>query len=425
MSDTALKSSPYRIVSVSTWADEKVRRLTPIQPSGQGLFLMLLVGPQTTKIPGVQPVGRMAFAEMLGWDLEAFDEAFAEALREGLVEADWDARLIFVPKAVIHNPPQSINVVKSWASTWALVPECDLKRRAWHVIHDALLGISQAFADAFKSSCSLKFYGQEAPAKASAKASPKASPKASVKASPKACGKACGKAWAIQEQEQEQEQEQDKHFGTCVPKHGKPHAQNGTEPDARQDPEQGGRDASPTPPHHIPCDMDPSLRGAVPQGQDTDPAPDRSVGHARDLDGHQASVGVRACAEPAAYPPAFESAWRAMPRRMGGNPKRLAARAWSARVREGVDPDVIMAGVLRYAAFCDAEKKTGTEYVMQAATFFGPNERYLESWATRSTRRASSAASVLSEMFGDHPGAGEQVIDGDCVRVDEGGGRDV
>lgn len=416
MSDAALKSSPYRIVSVSTWADEKVRRLTPIQPSGQGLFLMLLVGPQTTKIPGVQPVGRMAFAEMLGWDLEAFDEAFAEALREGLVEADWDARLIFVPKAVIHNPPQSINVVKSWASTWALVPECDLKRRAWHVIHDALLGISQAFADAFKSSCSLKFCGHEAPAKASLKASLKASAKASAKASPKASEDAYGKARAIQEQEQEQEQE--KHFGTCVPKHEKPHAQNRTETNTPYDVEQGDQVTSPVDHPHTLRDIDPSPHGTAPDDLGT--APNGDAGHARDL-GERAS----ACAEPVAYPPAFESAWRAMPKRMGGNPKRLAARAWSARIREGVDPDVIMAGVLRYAAFCDAEKKTGTEYVMQAATFFGPNERYLESWATRSTRRASSAASVLSEMFGDHPGAGEQVIDGDCVRVDEGGGRDV
>jgi hypothetical protein len=37
-------------------------------------------------------------------------------------------------------------------------------------------------------------------------------------------------------------------------------------------------------------------------------------------------------------------------------------------------------GVRRYAAFCRATGKTGTEYVMQAARFFGRAEEYAEPW---------------------------------------------
>lgn len=170
--------NPYRKVSTATWSDRKVLNLTPLQPSGQALFLMLMVGPQSTHIPGVQPVGRLAFSEMLGWEVEAFDEAFAEAYREGLAKADWKARLIFVPNAIKHNLPQSPNVVKSWGSMWARVPECDLKTEAWNALHDALCSLGQGFVDAFKSSCPLKFFDQEHKAgeptgKATGKPSPK------------------------------------------------------------------------------------------------------------------------------------------------------------------------------------------------------------------------------------------------------------
>lgn len=199
----------YRKVSVCTWSDAKVRNLSPLAPSGQALFLMLLVGPQTTNIPGVQPVGRMAFAEMLGWDMEAFDMAFAEALNEGLVEADWKARLIFVPNAIKHNLPQSPNVVKNWAFTWSRVPECPLKARAWKVIHDALCAFGDSFAEAFKSACPLS---SKPIAEPSVGPTPNPLPKPSAKPSAKPTGKATDKpspkATDNQEQLQEQLQEQ-------------------------------------------------------------------------------------------------------------------------------------------------------------------------------------------------------------------------
>lgn len=153
--------SPYRKVSTATWTDRKVLNLTPLQPSGQALFLMLMVGPQSTHIPGVQPVGRLAFSEMLGWEAEAFDEAFTEVYREGLAKADWKARLIFVPNAIKHNLPQSPNVVKSWGAMWARVPECDLKTEVWKALHDALSAIGQGFVDAFKYACPLKICDME------------------------------------------------------------------------------------------------------------------------------------------------------------------------------------------------------------------------------------------------------------------------
>lgn len=76
----------------------------------------------------------------------------------------------------------------------------------------------------------------------------------------------------------------------------------------------------------------------------------------------------------------FEQAWSDYPKRAGGNSKRDARKAWEARVKAGADPDEILAGVQRYAAFCRITGKTGTEFVKQGATFFGPSEHYLDDW---------------------------------------------
>jgi len=187
---------------MGTWGDKRVRDLSPLVPSGQGLFIMLMIGPQTTNMPGVQPVGRLGFAEMLDWEPEAFDKAFAEVFGQGLVKADWKARLVFVPKAIQHNLPQSPNVVKSWASTWARVPDCDLKREAWETLYAALQELGESFAEAFEAACPLDSDGSGVPGKNSGKSSRKASGKTSSKAS--------NKTTDNQEQEQEQKKEQEK-----------------------------------------------------------------------------------------------------------------------------------------------------------------------------------------------------------------------
>ena len=77
-------------------------------------------------------------AEELGWTQEAFDEAFREVFRLGMVEADWKARVVFIPRSIKCNPPQSPNVVTGWVGEWHLIPECELKRNAYQVLKSAV-----------------------------------------------------------------------------------------------------------------------------------------------------------------------------------------------------------------------------------------------------------------------------------------------
>lgn len=80
------------------------------------------------------------------------------------------------------------------------------------------------------------------------------------------------------------------------------------------------------------------------------------------------------------YPVEFEAAWAAYPKRDGGNSKKAAFKAWQARVRGGADAGELVAGTSRYAQHVRAEGKEGSRYVMQAATFFGPDDHYAEPW---------------------------------------------
>lgn len=96
----------------------------------------------------------------------------------------------------------------------------------------------------------------------------------------------------------------------------------------------------------------------------------------------------------------FEQAWASYPKRYGSNPKRAAYRAWHATLKRGSAPSELLSGTQRYAAWCDAEGKTGTEFVKQARTFFGREEHWREDWRVRDSRHdgAQTASVTVSEM---------------------------
>lgn len=97
-------------------------------------------------------------------------------------------------------------------------------------------------------------------------------------------------------------------------------------------------------------------------------------------------------------PVGFAECWDAYPSRAGGNPRKAALKAYSARLAGGASPDDLLAGTERYARFCDATGKTGTEYVKQGATFYGPDGHWAEPWnlpVTAGEQRAAGTTAML------------------------------
>lgn len=80
------------------------------------------------------------------------------------------------------------------------------------------------------------------------------------------------------------------------------------------------------------------------------------------------------------YSPEFLELKAIYPKRCGGNPWPRAFKAYNTRIKQGYTHEEIKAGLIRYATFCEKTGKTGSEFVLQAATFFGPDERWEEEY---------------------------------------------
>lgn len=74
----------------------------------------------------------------------------------------------------------------------------------------------------------------------------------------------------------------------------------------------------------------------------------------------------------------FERAWNDYPDRPGKN-KQSSLKAWNARIKAGVDPEVMLQGVVAYAEYCVASR-TEPGFIKQPATFFGPDQHFLSDW---------------------------------------------
>lgn len=87
------------------------------------------------------------------------------------------------------------------------------------------------------------------------------------------------------------------------------------------------------------------------------------------------------------YPEEFERLWSIYPKRCGGNPKIKAFKAYKARLKDGYSYESILNGLTLYAEFCRKTGRINSEYVLQAATFFGPDERFLDDWRIPNHRK--------------------------------------
>jgi hypothetical protein len=78
------------------------------------------------------------------------------------------------------------------------------------------------------------------------------------------------------------------------------------------------------------------------------------------------------------YSEEFEQAWAIYPSRPGAS-KKESFQAWTARLKDGVGAEVLIAGVRRYATYVKS-METEPQYVKQPKSFFGPGEHYRSDW---------------------------------------------
>ena len=154
----------YRKIDPRMWNDEKFRTLST---EGKLAFVLLLTHPHMTALGAMRATIPGLAAELGG---KGFAEAFREVFAKGLAKHDEKASCVYLPRFLKYNKPESPNVVKAWAHSIDLIPECHLKSE----LIQEVKGFAEALPEAFS----------------------KALPEAFAKAMPN------------QEQEQEQEQEE-------------------------------------------------------------------------------------------------------------------------------------------------------------------------------------------------------------------------
>lgn len=113
--------------------------------------------------------------------------------------------------------------------------------------------------------------------------------------------------------------------------------------------------------------------------------------HMRQRDGSHANVArleerreesITVAARPTRKdePPELEEIKREYPKRAGSNPWPRALKAINARLAEGSTWIDLTAGTQRYNKFIRETGKERTEFVLQAATFFGPDKHFANAW---------------------------------------------
>ena len=121
----------YRKISTCIHGDDKVRQLSrPKRANGRDLWFYLLTGPHTTSLPGLFRAGIAQLAEENEWTTRATAIVFDEILTLGLAKFDAKARVIWLPKSIKHNPPESPNVIRNWRQHYDELPDTPLKVEA-------------------------------------------------------------------------------------------------------------------------------------------------------------------------------------------------------------------------------------------------------------------------------------------------------
>lgn len=168
--------SRFSKVERRMWGDAKFRALSKPAPNARDLWVYLITGPHNTSVPGLFVLGEAAMAEAMEWPLPATRKVFAEIVEAGMAKFDPTTRLVWLPNALRHNPPENFNVVVGWRAHWEVLPECALLNEATVALEAGLAAVHASYVQAF------------AVARGKAPPRPSPNPSGKAKANPSAKG---------------------------------------------------------------------------------------------------------------------------------------------------------------------------------------------------------------------------------------------
>jgi len=145
----------YRKIDPRMWNDEKFRTLST---EGKLAFVLLLTHPHMTALGAMRATIPGLAAELGG---KGFAEAFREVFAKGLAKHDEKASCVYLPRFLKYNKPESPNVVKAWAHSIDLIPECHLKSELIQEVKGYAEALPEAFGKALPEAFSKAMPNQE------------------------------------------------------------------------------------------------------------------------------------------------------------------------------------------------------------------------------------------------------------------------
>ena len=88
------------------------------------------------------------------------------------------------------------------------------------------------------------------------------------------------------------------------------------------------------------------------------------------------------------YPDWFEGIWADYPKRKDGLVKAKTYACCNRRIKDGYTEAYLHERTRAYAAHCDSEDKTGTNFVLMGSTFFGSDLRFEDLWTIAEKKKA-------------------------------------
>ena len=145
----------YRKIDPRMWNDEKFRTLST---EGKLAFVLLLTHPHMTALGAMRATIPGLAAELGG---KGFAEAFREVFAKGLAKHDEKASCVYLPRFLKYNKPESPNVVKAWAHSIDLIPECHLKSELIQEVKAYAEALPEAFSKALPEAFAKAMPNQE------------------------------------------------------------------------------------------------------------------------------------------------------------------------------------------------------------------------------------------------------------------------
>lgn len=109
---------------VKLWYDPRFTGLPSPEPGAKALYFYLALGPHQPPLPGLVVKGPRRLAEELRRSWEDLRLAWAQLKDSGLMIADEEARVVYLPDQLAVDPPRNPNMLKGWLRHYKKVPDC-------------------------------------------------------------------------------------------------------------------------------------------------------------------------------------------------------------------------------------------------------------------------------------------------------------